>query len=149
MFHQPYSNQLQDVINTTSHPQAPIYSSGNKIEYKRWTRVWDEMVLVKMLLDILPSHDGRVVGDDDDDDFPLRKGSSPGGIALPKGKSAPAQVPPRGDNTSSRRSPPYFFYVKMTYIPEDRHRSWARASRTKVTAHKSYSCPRLEEYLIA
>ena len=31
----PYSNQLQDVINTTSHPLATIYSSGNKIEYKR------------------------------------------------------------------------------------------------------------------
>ena len=42
-----------------------------------------------------PPQDGRVVGDDDDDDFPLRKGSSPGGIAPPEGKSAPAQVPPR------------------------------------------------------
>ena len=27
----PYSNQLQDVINTTSYPQVPIDSSGNKI----------------------------------------------------------------------------------------------------------------------
>ena len=41
-----------------------------------------------------PPQDGRVVGDDDDDDFPLREGSSPGGIAPQKGKSAPAQVPP-------------------------------------------------------
>ena len=40
-----------------------------------------------------PPQDGRVVGDDDDDDFPLREGSSPGGIALTEGKSAPAQVP--------------------------------------------------------
>ena len=38
--------------------------------------------------------DGRVVGDDNDDDFPLREGSSPGGIAPPERKSAPAQVPP-------------------------------------------------------
>ena len=43
-----------------------------------------------------PPQDGRVVGDDDDDDFPLREGSSPGGIAPPEGKSAPAQVLPRG-----------------------------------------------------
>ena len=42
-----------------------------------------------------PPKDGRVVGDDDDDDFPLREGSSPGGIAPPDGKSAPTQVPPQ------------------------------------------------------
>ena len=41
-----------------------------------------------------PPQDGRVVGDDDDDDFPLWEGSSPGGIAPSEGKSAPAQVPP-------------------------------------------------------
>ena len=41
-----------------------------------------------------PPQDGRVVGDDDDNDFPLREGSSPGVIALPEGKSAPTQVPP-------------------------------------------------------
>ena len=36
------------------------------------------MVLVKMLMEIdCPPQDGRVVGDDDDDDFPLREGSSP------------------------------------------------------------------------
>ena len=42
----------------------------------------------------LPPQDGRVVGDDDDDDFPLWEGNSPGGIALPEGKSSPAQVSP-------------------------------------------------------
>ena len=42
-----------------------------------------------------PPKDGRVVGDDDDDDFPLREGSSPGGIAPPEGISAPTQVLPR------------------------------------------------------
>ena len=41
-----------------------------------------------------PPKDERVVGDDDDDDFALWEGSSPGGIAPPEGKSAPAQVPP-------------------------------------------------------
>ena len=41
-----------------------------------------------------PPQDGRVVGDDDDDDFPLREGSSPGRIAPLEGKSALAQVPP-------------------------------------------------------
>ena len=48
-----------------------------------------------------PPQDGRVVGDDDDDDFPLREGSSQSGIAMPDGKSAPAQVPPRGGGASS------------------------------------------------
>ena len=33
-----------------------------------------------------PPQDGRVVGDDDEDDFPLREGSSPGRIAPPEGK---------------------------------------------------------------
>ena len=56
-----------------------------------------------------PPKDGRVVGDDDDDDFPLREGSSPGGIAMLEGKSAPAQVPPRGGGAPSRKSSPYFF----------------------------------------
>ena len=41
-----------------------------------------------------PPQDGRVVGDDDDNDFSLRVGSSPGGIAPSEGKSGPAQVPP-------------------------------------------------------
>ena len=55
-----------------------------------------------------PLQDGRVVGDDDDDDFPLREGSSPGGIAPPEGNTAPAQVPPRDSGASSRKSSPYF-----------------------------------------
>ena len=52
--------------------------------------------------------DGRVVGDDDDDDFPLREGSSPGGIAPPVGKSAPAQVPPRDDGAPSQKFSIFF-----------------------------------------
>ena len=55
-----------------------------------------------------PPQDGRVVGDDDDNDFPLREGSSLGGIAPPEGKRAPAQVPPRDGSTLSRKSSPYF-----------------------------------------
>ena len=43
-------------------PQAPIYSSGNKIEHKRWTRVWEELVLLKMLMKIgLPRMRGFLV----------------------------------------------------------------------------------------
>ena len=38
-----------------------------------------------------PPQDGRVIGDDDDDDFPLREGRSPCGLTPPEGKSAPAQ----------------------------------------------------------
>ena len=56
-----------------------------------------------------PPQDGRVVGDDDDDDFPLREGSSPGGIAPPEGKSAPARVLPREGATPSRKPSPHFF----------------------------------------
>mgnify|MGYP005849454419 CR=1 FL=1 len=55
-----------------------------------------------------PPKDERVVGDDDDDDFPLREGSSPCEIAPPEGKSALAQVPPRDGGASSQKSPPYF-----------------------------------------
>ena len=56
-----------------------------------------------------PLQDERVVGDDDDDDFPLREGSFPGGIAPLEGKSAPAQVPHRDGSASSRKSFPCFF----------------------------------------
>ena len=49
-----------------------------------------------------PPKDERGVGDDDGFDFLLREGSSPGGIAPPEGKSAPA--PPRGGDTLSRKS---------------------------------------------
>ena len=56
-----------------------------------------------------PPQDGRVVGDDDDDDFPLREGSSPGEIASLEGKSAPPQVPPRDSNASSQKSSPNIF----------------------------------------
>ena len=38
-----------------------------------------------------PPHDGRVVGDDDDDDFPLWEGSSPSGSL----RRSPRLVPPR------------------------------------------------------
>ena len=41
----------------------------------------DEMVLVKMLMEIALS-DERSIGDDDGDDFPLREGSIPGRTAL-------------------------------------------------------------------
>ena len=62
------------------------------------------MVLLKMLDGDYPPKDGRVVGDDDDNDSPLWEGSSPGRIAPPESKSAPAQVPPRGGGASSQKS---------------------------------------------
>ena len=43
----------------------------------------DEMVLVKMLMEISLSR-WRSVGDDDGDDFPLREGSFPSRTALPE-----------------------------------------------------------------
>ena len=67
-----------------------------------------------------PPQDGRVVGDDDDDDFRLHEGSSPGGIAPPEGKSAPAQVSPRDGDAMSRRSSPFFLGQNDLYT-----RRWA------------------------
>ena len=67
-----------------------------------------------------PPNYERVVGDDDGFDFPLREGSSPGGIALPEGKSAPAQVPPRDGGAPSRKSSPYFLGENDMYT-----RRWA------------------------
>ena len=43
----------------------------------------EEMVLMKMLMEMTPS-DERSVGDDDGDDFPLREGSFPSRIVLPE-----------------------------------------------------------------
>ena len=43
----------------------------------------DEMVLVKMLMEIAPPNE-RSVRDDDGDDFPLPEGSVPGRTAPPK-----------------------------------------------------------------
>ena len=93
--------------------------------------------------------DGRVVGDDDDDDFPLREGSSPGGIAPPEGKSAPPHVPPRDGGSLSRKSPPYFFQVKMTYIPKDGHRRWAEEATTHEGAPGGLACPGGCAHLVA
>ena len=39
----------------------------------------------------------------------IRKGSSPGRIALPEGKSAPTQVPPRDGGAPPLKSSPLFF----------------------------------------
>ena len=65
------------------------------------------MVLLNVDEDWTPK-DKRVVGDDDGFDFPLREGSSPGGISLPERKGAPAHVPPRDGGAPSRKSSPYF-----------------------------------------
>ena len=55
-----------------------------------------------------PPQNGRVVGDDDDVDFPLREEISPVGITPPEGKSAPSQVPPRHGSAPSRKSSIFF-----------------------------------------
>ena len=43
----------------------------------------EEIVLMKMLMEMSPLNE-RSVGDDDGDDFPLREGNFPGGTALPE-----------------------------------------------------------------
>ena len=55
IFHQ--INQLASTTrsnNTTSNLQVPIPGYEKKTGYKRWTRVLEEMVLVKMLMEIDP-----------------------------------------------------------------------------------------------
>ena len=42
------------------------------------------MVLMKMLMEIDPPLNERIIGDDDGFDFPLREGSFPGRIAPPE-----------------------------------------------------------------
>ena len=42
------------------------------------------MVLVKMLMEIDPLSDERIIGDDDGNDFPLPEGSFPGRTAPPE-----------------------------------------------------------------
>ena len=64
---------------------------------------------MKMLMDMALAKMGELFGDDDDDDFPLREGSSPDEIASPEGKSTPPHVPPQDGGASSRKSPHYFF----------------------------------------
>ena len=79
-----------------------------------------------------PPQDGRVVGDDDDDDFPLREGTSPGGIAPSRAK---VLLPKFHLETVALRpkSPLFIFFLgKMTYIPEEGHRRWAE----KGTPHR-------------
>ena len=78
------------------------------------------MVMLKMLMEISLPNMGEFVGDDNDDDFPLREGSSPSAIAPPDGKSAPAQVSPRDGGAPSRKSSPYFLGQNDLYT-----RRWA------------------------
>ena len=66
------------------------------------------MVLVKMLLEIALPKMGELLVMMMTKISPLREGSSPGGIAPPEGKSAPAQVPPRDDGAPPK-SPPLIF----------------------------------------
>ena len=77
----------------------------------------------------MASKDERVVADDDDFDCPLQEGSSPGGIAPPEGKSAPAEVSPRGGRVSSRKLAHEFFQDKTLHIAEDGRRKPTRRPR--------------------
>ena len=63
-----------------------------------------------------PPQDGRLAGDDDDEDFPLREGSSPDGIAPPKPWIGSAKVPPRGGGVSSRKLAYDFFSRVKDFI---------------------------------
>ena len=71
---------------------------------------------MKMLMKIALPKMGELLVMIIDDDFPLWEGSSPGGTAPPEGKSAPAQVPPRGRGVSSRKFAYDFFQSKRLHI---------------------------------
>ena len=78
------------------------------------------MVLLKMLMEIALPKMGELLVMMMTMISPLREGSSPGRIAPPEGKSAPAQVPPRGSGASSRMSSPFFLRQNELYT-----RTWA------------------------
>ena len=88
------------------------------------------MVLLKMLMEIALPKMGELLVMMTTMISPFREGSSLGGIAPLEGKSSPAQVSPRDGGAPSRKSSSYFFYVKMSYIPEDGHRRWAEEGTT-------------------
>ena len=67
------------------------------------------MVLLKMLMDIALPKMRELLVMMMTMIFSSGREVSPGGIAPPEGKSAPAQVPPRDGSASSRKSSPYFF----------------------------------------
>ena len=51
-----------------------------------------------------PPQDGRFVGDDDDDDFPHREGSSPAKVILPKFRLETAALHPESPPLNYFRS---------------------------------------------
>ena len=77
------------------------------------------MVLVKMLMDIALPKMGELL-------LMMMKMISPGRIALPEGKSVPAQVSPRDGGDSSRKLAYDFFSDERLHIAEDGHQ---RANR--------------------
>ena len=72
---------------------------------------------MKMLMEIDPPLDERIVGDDDGDDFPLPEGSVPGRTAPPEPKIDSANVPLRGGGVSSRKLAHDFFQGKRVWPP--------------------------------
>ena len=86
-------------------------------------------MLVKMLMEIDPPPDERIVGDDVGDDFPLPEGSVPGRTAPPEPYIDSAKVPPRGGGVSSCKLAHDFFRVKTLHIAEDGNRKPARGPR--------------------
>ena len=88
------------------------------------------MVLLKMLMEIALPKMG-VVGDDDDDDFPLREGSSPRQNRSVGGQkcSCPSSTSRRGRFVPNVL-PLFFSRSKMTYILEDGHQRWAEEGTT-------------------
>ena len=71
------------------------------------------MVLVKMLM---APRDERIVGDGDDDDFPIPEGSFPGRTTPPELYIGFAKVPPRGGGVSSRKLAYDFFSRVKDFI---------------------------------
>ena len=127
IFH--HVNQLASTTRSNQHYQEPT-GTNPRLRNKNWIQEMNQGLRgdgdVEDVDEDWPLKDDRVVGDDDGFDFPLREGSSPGGIAPPKGKSAPAQVLPHDGGISSREQAYDFSEGKTTYIPKDGHRRWPR-----------------------
>ena len=104
---------------------VPIWGFETKIGYKRWTRVWEEMVLVKMLMEIDPlSMRGWMV-------MTMAMISPSRRDVSRQNNSAKAldwstQVPPQDDSASSLKPLYDYFQGKRHHIAKDGHRRPAR-----------------------
>ena len=119
IFHQV--NQLASTTRSNQHYQRP---TGTNLWFRiqDWIQEMNQGLrgdgVVEDVPGDFPPKDGRIVGDDYGDDFPLSEGSFPGRIAPPEPQIGSAKVPPRGGGVLSRKVAFYFFLIERLHIGE-------------------------------